>query len=58
MGGSQLAMVRLNGAIFFGAVDHVQSSLQKIDEIEPQKKSVLEKFDAFAKGPRLVTPAE
>ncbi|MBU0621752.1 MAG: SulP family inorganic anion transporter [Gammaproteobacteria bacterium] len=37
----QLAMVRLNGAIFFGAVDHVQSSLQKIDEIEPQKKSVL-----------------
>ncbi|MBI5005965.1 MAG: SulP family inorganic anion transporter [Nitrosomonadales bacterium] len=37
----QLAMVRLNGAIFFGAVDHVQSSLQKIDEIEPQKKSVM-----------------
>jgi len=37
----QLAMVRLNGAIFFGAVDHVQSSLMKIDEIEPQKKSVL-----------------
>ncbi|MFZ2163244.1 MAG: SulP family inorganic anion transporter [Sideroxyarcus sp.] len=37
----QLAMVRLNGAIFFGAVDHVQSSLQKIDEIEPQKKTVL-----------------
>jgi sulfate permease, SulP family len=37
----QLSMVRLNGAIFFGAVDHVQSSLQKIDEIEPQKKSVL-----------------
>jgi SulP family sulfate permease len=37
----QLAMVRLNGAIFFGAVDHVQSSLLKIDEIEPQKKSVL-----------------
>jgi SulP family sulfate permease len=37
----QLSMVRLNGAIFFGAVDHVQSSLMKIDEIEPQKKSVL-----------------
>ncbi|MBI4808768.1 MAG: SulP family inorganic anion transporter [Nitrosomonadales bacterium] len=37
----QLSMVRLNGAIFFGAVDHVQNSLQKIDEIEPQKKSVL-----------------
>jgi SulP family sulfate permease len=37
----QLSMVRINGAIFFGAVDHVQSSLMKIDEIEPQKKSVL-----------------
>ncbi|GAB1231986.1 SulP family inorganic anion transporter [Ferrigenium sp. UT5] len=37
----QLSMVRLNGAIFFGAVDHVQNSLMKIDEIEPQKKSVL-----------------
>jgi SulP family sulfate permease len=37
----QLSMVRLNGAIFFGAVDHVQSSLQKIDEINPQQKSVL-----------------
>jgi SulP family sulfate permease len=37
----QLSMVRLNGAIFFGAVDHVQNSLQNIDEIEPQKKSVL-----------------
>jgi SulP family sulfate permease len=37
----QLAMVRLNGAIFFGAVDHVQSSLLNIDEVEPQKKSVL-----------------
>src|SRR5512139_199282 len=33
----QLSMVRLNGAIFFGAVDHVQNSLMKIDEIEPQK---------------------
>jgi SulP family sulfate permease len=37
----QLSMVRLNGAIFFGAVDHVQNSLMQIDEIEPQKKSVL-----------------
>jgi SulP family sulfate permease len=37
----QLAMVRINGAIFFGAVDHVQNSLMNIDEIEPQKKSVL-----------------
>jgi len=37
----QLSMVRINGAIFFGAVDHVQNSLMKIDEIEPHKKSVL-----------------
>jgi SulP family sulfate permease len=37
----QLSMVRINGAIFFGAVDHVQNSLQKIDEINPQQKSVL-----------------
>ena len=37
----QLSMVRFNGAIFFGAVDHAQRSLMKIDEQEPQKKSVL-----------------
>jgi SulP family sulfate permease len=37
----QVAMVRLNGAIFFGAVDHVQNALMNIDEVEPQKKSVL-----------------
>jgi len=37
----QLSMVRFNGAIFFGAVDHVQSSLMQIDEKDPQKKSVL-----------------
>jgi SulP family sulfate permease len=37
----QFSMVRINGAIFFGAVDHVQNSLQQIDEIDPQKKSVM-----------------
>jgi SulP family sulfate permease len=37
----QLSMVRINGAIFFGAVDHVQNSLQQIDEINPQQKSVM-----------------
>ncbi|MDH4286562.1 MAG: SulP family inorganic anion transporter [Gallionella sp.] len=37
----QLSMVRINGAIFFGAVDHVQGALMQIDENEPQKKSVL-----------------
>lgn len=37
----QLSMVRFNGAIFFGAVDHVQSSLMQMDEKDPQKKFVL-----------------
>jgi sulfate permease, SulP family len=37
----QLSMVRVNGAIFFGAVDHVQNSLMKIDEMNPLQKSVL-----------------
>ena len=37
----QLSMIRFNGSIFFGAVDHVQNSLMQIDEKEPQKKSVL-----------------
>ncbi len=37
----QLSMVRVNGAIFFGAVDHVQNSLMQIDEINPLQKSVM-----------------
>lgn len=37
----QLSMIRINGSIFFGAVDHVQNSLLRIDEINPQQKSVL-----------------
>ncbi len=37
----QVAMVRINGAIFFGAVDHVQNSLMAIDEINPLQKNVL-----------------
>jgi SulP family sulfate permease len=37
----QMAMERINGAIFFGAVDHVQNSLMEIDEKNPQKKTVL-----------------
>lgn len=37
----QMTMVRINGAIFFGAVDHVQGSLMKIDEDDPKKKFVL-----------------
>lgn len=37
----QMTMVRFNGAIFFGAVDHVQGTLMKIDEDDPKKKFVL-----------------
>jgi SulP family sulfate permease len=37
----QLKIVRLNGAIFFGAVDYVQNSLLSYDERNPNCKSVL-----------------
>jgi SulP family sulfate permease len=37
----QLKIVRINGSIFFGAVDHVQRYLQRIDEADPQQKHVL-----------------
>lgn len=37
----QICMIRINGSIFFGAVDHIQSALLRIDESRPLKKSVL-----------------
>jgi SulP family sulfate permease len=37
----QMRIVRVNGSIFFGSVDHVQNSLMQIDEINPQQKTVL-----------------
>ncbi len=37
----QLKIVRIEGSIFFGAVDHVQQFIQQIDEVNPQQKSVL-----------------
>jgi len=37
----QLKMVRVNGSIFFGAVDHVQRQLEEIDGSNPQQKHVL-----------------
>ena len=37
----QLKMIRLQGSIFFGAVNHVQQTLQRIDEINPRQKHVL-----------------
>ncbi len=37
----QVRIVRINGSIFFGAVNHVQLSLQEIDEVNPQAKHVV-----------------
>jgi len=37
----QIKMLRINGSIFFGAVDHVQQALQEVDEINPDHKHVL-----------------
>jgi SulP family sulfate permease len=37
----QLKMLRVNGSLFFGAVDHVQHNLEQIDELEPRQKHVL-----------------
>ncbi len=37
----QLSMLRVNGAIFFGAVDHVQNSLMAVDERNPMQKHLM-----------------
>jgi len=37
----QMRIVRVNGAIYFGAASYVQSALQQIDEDNPLQKSVL-----------------
>jgi SulP family sulfate permease len=37
----QIRLLRINGPIFFGAVDHIQTYLQHIDETHPQMKHVL-----------------
>ena len=37
----QVKMVRINGSLFFGAVDHVQHQLHEIDEHNPQQKHAL-----------------
>ena len=37
----QLKMVRVNGSIFFGAVDHIQQALHDIDAQNPKQKHVL-----------------
>lgn len=37
----QFRIARINGSIFFGAVDYVRDGLMQIDEINPQQKSVM-----------------
>ena len=37
----QMAMLRLEGSVFFGAVEHVQQQLRNVDEYDPQKKHVI-----------------
>ena len=37
----QLKIVRINGSIFFGAANHLQEALQRIDETEPHHAHVL-----------------
>jgi SulP family sulfate permease len=37
----QMEMVRMEGSIFFGAVEHVQLTLRQIDEYDPNKKHVM-----------------
>jgi len=37
----QFRIARINGSIFFGAVDYVSSGLMEIDEINPRQKTVM-----------------
>jgi SulP family sulfate permease len=37
----QLAMLRLRGSIYFGAVEHVREQLRRVDEQDPRRKWVL-----------------
>ena len=37
----QMAMLRVEGSIFFGAVEHVQQHFRNVDETDPQKKHLL-----------------
>lgn len=37
----QLKMIRINGSLFFGAVEHVQRNLEMIDELNPRQKHAL-----------------
>jgi SulP family sulfate permease len=37
----QMDMLRLEGSVFFGAVEHIQQTLKQIDETNPAKKHVM-----------------
>ncbi|MEO1766091.1 SulP family inorganic anion transporter [Thiobacter aerophilum] len=37
----QVKLLRVNGSIFFGAVNHVQQQLQQVDEINPQARHLV-----------------
>lgn len=37
----QLKMLRINGSIFFGAVEHVEQALHEVDQLNPQQKHLL-----------------
>lgn len=37
----QMAMLRIEGSIFFGAVEHIQQQLRRVDETNPQKKHLM-----------------
>ena len=37
----QLTLLRVEGSIFFGAVEHVQQAFRNVDETDPQKKNLL-----------------
>jgi sulfate permease, SulP family len=37
----QLKMLRINGSIFFGAVEHIEDAFHKVDQQNPQQKHLL-----------------
>jgi SulP family sulfate permease len=37
----QLALLRLRGSIYFGAVEHVRSQLRRVDAVDPKRKWVM-----------------
>ncbi|MEQ1593268.1 MAG: SulP family inorganic anion transporter [Thiobacillaceae bacterium] len=37
----QMTMLRIEGSIFFGAVEHIQQQLRNVDELDPGKKHLM-----------------